>query len=229
MTYNYATEKGTPYERAYLKHKRAGRKHDPESWNNTQMAGTKELIRAFICDNADRGHAFNLIIIGDVLYLDEGNDGKRLYYYQLAIRLPGGVYIINMRSKHDNKIEYISKVLQHNQAWIKYIMLPTLDHKKDHGQIDPDQLRKAIMEEGANSAVKRALITYDRQQKQATAIENINQLHITFERLNYPDRSKYYDELTITEAIRVIQRTNKVCATLDKYLDILTQFPELEP
>jgi len=229
MTYNYSTVKGTPYERAYLKHKRAGRKHDPESWNNTQMTGTKELIKAFICDNADRGHAFNLIIIGDVLYLDEGNDGKNCYYYQLAIRLPGGVHVVNLRSKHDNIINYIYKCLIHTQAWLKYLMLPTLNHKTRHGTIELDKLRIAIHEEKDNSVIKRALETYYRQQRQAAAIENINQLHITFERLNYPDRKKYYDKLIITEAIRAIQRTNKVCATLDMYLDVLTQFPELKP
>jgi hypothetical protein len=132
----YSTE--TPFEKVFLDRIKPGRKHNPETWLNSKMKGTKELIKAFICDNADRGHAFNMIIIGDTLYLDEGNDGKNVFYYQLAIRLSGDVYVVNMRSKHDKHIQYIYNVLQHNQTWIKLIMLPTLNHKKSHGTIEPD-------------------------------------------------------------------------------------------
>jgi hypothetical protein len=221
----YSTE--LSFERAYAKHKKAGRNHSPEAWLNSEMKGTKELIKAFICDNADRSHTFNLIIIGDTLYVDEGNDGKNLFYYQLAIRLPGGVYIVNMRTKYDTQIQYIYKVLQHNQTWIKFIMLPTLNHKKSHGKIDPDQLRKAISEETDNSVVKRALIRYEREQKQATAIEDLNQLHITLEQLQYPDRHGIYNRIVIEEALKQLQHTKTVCATLDEYLNILTQYPEL--
>ena len=64
---------------------------------------------------------------------------------------------------------------------------------------------------------------------QAEAIESMHQLHITLERLNYPDRKKYYDTLVISEGLREIQRTKKVCATLDMYLNILKEFPELKP
>ena len=223
----YSTE--TPFEKVFLDRIKPGRKHNPETWLNTEMKGTNELIKAFICDNADRGHTFNLIIIGNTLYVDEGNDGKNVFYYQLAIRLPGGVYIVNMRAKYDKQIQYIYKVLQHNQTWIKYIMLPTLNHKKDYGVIDPDQLRKAISDEANNSVVKRALIRYGREQKQATAFEELNQLHIILEQLQYPDRRGPYNKTVITVALEQLQHTKKVCATLDKYLDVLKQFPEPEP
>ena len=229
ITSNYSTVKSTPYEKTYLNYKRAGRKQDPESWYNAQMGGTEELIKAFICDNADRGHAYNLIIYGDTLYLDEGNDGKNLFFYQLAIRLPSGVYILNMRDKHHEHMRYIRKVLTHSQSWMKYISLPTLNHKKDHGEIEPPKLRTAIKEEHGIAVVKRALKRYGREQMQAAACENIHWMHITLERLNHPDRKKYYDTLIISEAIRETQRTKKVCKMLDKYLDILTQFPELKP
>lgn len=223
----YSTE--TPFEKVFLDRIKPGRKHNPETWLNSEMQGTKELIKAFVCNDSDRGHAFNMIIIGDTLYLDEGNDGKNVFYYQLAIRLTGGVYVVNMRSKHDKHIQYIYNVLQHNQTWTKFIMLPTLNHKKSHGKIEPDRLREAIQEEHNGQTVKRALIRYGREQKQATAFEELNQLHIILEQLQYPDRRGPYNKTVITVALEQLQHTKKVCATLDKYLDVLKQFPEPEP
>ena len=226
MTYELDTVSPSFSKRACLRHK-GNIKHNPETWLNSDMQSTKELIKAFVCNDADRGHAFNMIIIGDTLYLDEGNDGKNLFYYQLAIRLSGGVYVLNMRTKHDKHIQYIYNVLQHSQSWIECIMLPTLNHKKSHGMIEPDRLREAISQELGKSVVKRALIRYDTEQKQATAFEDLNQLPVTLQQFQYPDRHGIYNKIVMEEALKGINRTKKACAWLDMYLNVLTQYPEL--
>ena len=174
-------------------------------------------------------HVCNLIVYGNTLYLDEGNDGRNVYYFQLAIRISDDVYLLNDISKH-REIQYKVKdvIALHMRAYGRYITLKTLNHKKKDGEVNQKLLKNSI-DEYPLGRIKTALKKYGREQMQAAAIDNIQQLNITLERLEYPNRKKYYDKLIIAEASREIRHVRKVCAMLDKYLNILTQLPERNP
>ena len=189
-----------------------------------------ELIKAFVCDDITHGWVKNLIVYGNTLYLDEGNDGRNLFFYQLAIRLTDDVIVINRRGKYNPYEEKIWDIAaKHPRAWRRYIPLLTILHKKKYGAIEPHMLKAAITEEPLGRT-KTALKLYGRKQMQAEAIENFNRLRIHLNSLRNPEQHKI-DSATkaiIKDSIRRLQRAKKVCRMVDKYLDILTQFPELE-
>ncbi|MBC2746222.1 MAG: hypothetical protein HF975_04300 [ANME-2 cluster archaeon] len=197
-----------------------------------EYESTDKLIQAFVNDGITSGRALNLIVYGNTLYLDEGNDGLNLYYFQLAIRLLDDIYVMNIREKHT---EYQDKVRDcisiHIRARRIYTKLPILNYKSKKGRIDQHILEQTLKFYVVPGRTKAALKDYFRKQTQADTFDNFNRLEKMIPRLRNM-QIKYTSGSTVTrsiikDAVKILGHARNDCAVLDRYLDTLALFPEL--
>lgn len=116
-----------------------------KEWMESKYDTIDDLIKAFVNDNIPKGNASNLIVYGNTLYVDEGNDGHNLWFFPLAIRLSDDIYIINIRKKHKPcQTKIYKQAAMHSRARYRYIYMPTINHKQENGRVEPSILKSII-------------------------------------------------------------------------------------
>ena len=202
----------------------------------TAYGGPTDLVEAFVNDNITEGWTIhkemNIIVRGNTLYVYEKSSEPTTKFVQIAIRIPDNVFILNRFRTGRGTITNLTESTIVRSASGKYIYMrlnPVL-YKTDNGDVDPATLRETISNLNQPSAykIRNALKTFGKERMQEEAIENFRQLKISTEIINNPNKEDYRD-LAITAALKEIKRAKKVCRMVDKYLDVLKQFPEPKP
>ena len=190
-----------------------------------EYSSKENLIKAFVNDGITSGHVYNLIVYGNTLYVDEGNDGRNLFFYQLVIRLSDNVFICNSRGKHETIDKYITnRIIEHMAATHIRIYLNTLNHKKRRGSISEKRISLALDPPSyvfQPSRIKTALKKYQRDQSQNNEIENLTRqlfVYNQFKENKYGDKKRIAIERIITD----LAKAKEICAKIDQYLDIFT-------
>ena len=204
----------------------------------TAYGSPTDLVEAFVNDNITEGWTFyneiDIIVRGNTLYVRKKSSKPGTEFIQIAIKIPGipdNVFILNRFTTGKGTITNLveSTIIRSNSGRYIYMRLTRVLNKTDNGDVDPRVLRETILNLTQPSAhyIRNALKTFGRDRMQEEAIENFRQLQISIETINNPDKAHYKD-LAITAALKEIKRAKKVCRMVDKYLDVLKQFPEPE-
>jgi hypothetical protein len=202
----------------------------------TPYGGPTDLIEAFVNDNITEGwtihNEMDIIVHGNTVYVYEKSSAPTTKFVQIAIRIPDNVFILNRFRTGKGTITNLteSTITKSIRGKYIYMRLNPVRYKTDNGDVDPATLRETILNINQPGAypIRKALKTYGRDRMQEEAIENFRQLQISTDMINIPDKALYRG-LAITAAIKEIKRAKKVCRMVDKYLDVLKQFPEPEP
>ena len=207
----------------------------------TAYGSPTDLAKAFVNDNITEGltyyRATGVLVKGNTLYIYDKTVTSDTEYIQIAIRIPDNVFILNKFTTGKGTITNLveSTIIRSIKGKYIYMRLSRVKHQltqnlSKNGTVRPDVLREAINNLTQPSAyqIQKALKTYGKDRMQEEAIENFKQLQISIDTINNPDKA-LYRELAITAALKEIKRAKKVCRMVDKYLDVLKQFPEPEP
>ena len=212
----------------------------------TEYGSPTELAEAFVNDNITEGRTiynnFNLEVVGNALYvyIKKSGGAKETHinpteYIQTAIRIPDNVFILNKFTSGEHTLINLieSTIVRSLKGKYIHLRLTRVRTLTENGTVRPDVLREAInnLTQPGAYPIRNALKTFGKERMQEAAIANFNHLRINLNSLRNPEQHGI-DSATkaiIKDSIRRLQHAKKVCRMVDKYLDILTQFPELEP
>lgn len=190
----------------------------------------KDLLEAYVNDGITHGRYFNVLVFGETLYIDKGNDNMgNLFYYQQAIRLSDDIYVLNNNpadDHHNTRDIFSDIIIKHIRAHYWGTSLPTLHKKIPNGVMRPPILKAIISEtKGIDKRMHTTLKLYGRDRMHEEVIENYKYLVSTHQAMTIPGNVELSNGI-IRDMIGALKKVQKVHVRLSEYLDVLRQLPE---
>jgi len=199
----------------------------------TEYSSPTGLVEAFVNDNITKGNTFykdnDIVITGNALYAYKKPLTGGTEYIQIAIRIPDNVFILNKFTTGKDTIANLveSTIIRSIKGKYIHMKLRRTNQLTENGDVRPDVLREAInnLKQPSAYLIRKSLKTFGKDRMQEAAIENIRQLQTSIRLIN---NGNLRSGTAIIVLVKELEHAKKVYHMLDKYLDILTQFPELK-